>query len=149
MTEFNLWVSFSFSGELPSSSFKTQFRMEEPAGRISALGRLFRREFPQRAKAVSQQTGPTVKNAEVFAASRMNRRLRRQTAGGTEQEYSQLLPFFFNKHYASPPTPQSPKQTSQSSRFSWFCLEWLQFSFFHAQYRYTERTLCALASLCR
>ena len=106
VTEFNLWVSFSFSGELPSSSFKTQFRMEEPAGRISALGRLFRRKFPQRAKAVLQQTGPTVKNAGVFASSQMNRRLRRQTAGGTEQEDSQLLPFFFNKHSVSPPAPQ-------------------------------------------
>ena len=52
LTEFNLWVSFS-SGELPSSSFKTQFRIEEPAGRISALGRLFRGKFPQRAKAIS------------------------------------------------------------------------------------------------
>ena len=75
--------------------------MEEPAGRISALGRLFRRKFPQRAKAVLQQTGPTVKNSEVFASSQM----RRQTAGGTEQEDSQLLPFFFNKHYVSPPAP--------------------------------------------
>lgn len=118
--------------------------MEEPAGQISALGRLFRGKFPQRAKTVSQQAGPTVKNAEVFASSRMNRRLRRQTAGGTEQEDSQLLPFFFNKHCVSPPTLQSPKQTSQSSRFSWSCLESLQFSFFHAQY-ISER----IASLCR